>query len=268
MGGLLRAAANAGELALQYQPQFAASDLRLTGFEALLRWRNPSFGDVPPARFIPIAEALGLMSEIGNWVVHEACRQARAWLDAGHTGFTIAVNVSPQQLRRPGLASAVLDALHEFRIPGEMLEIELTESAVMENLERVQEELAMLKALGTTLTLDDFGTGYSSLAYLKQLTLDKLKIDQTFVHGLPNDVLDASISRTIVEVGRDLGLRVAAEGVETTGQAEFLSKLGCDELQGFLLGAPASASAAEAYFDVIGLERPAQPFRIPVPVEP
>lgn len=250
-GGLLRGATQAGELVLYFQPQFAARDMRLTGFEALLRWHSPSLGEVAPARFIPIAEALGLMPEIGGWVVREACRQARVWLDAGHVGFTIAVNVSPQQLRRPGLARAVDDALREFGVPGCILEIELTESSVMENLRRVQEELAMLRSLGTTLTLDDFGTGYSSLAYLKQLTLDKVKIDQIFVHGLPRNILDASISRAIVTIGHELGLRVVAEGVETTAQAEFLSGVGCDELQGYLLGTPAPAGVVEVYFDAI-----------------
>lgn len=264
-GGLLRAAVQAGELALHFQPKFATSDLRLTGFEALLRWHSASLGEVSPARFIPIAEALGLMSEIGNWVVREACRQTRIWLDAGHSGFTIAVNVSPQQLRRPGLARAVGDALREFGVPGEMIEIELTESSVMESLTRVQEELAMLKSLGTTLTLDDFGTGYSSLAYLKQLDLDKLKIDQTFVHGLPQSVLDASISRAIVGIGHELGLRVVAEGVETTAQAEFLNAIGCDELQGYLLGEPASAGMVEMHFDAIDPERLARLLRAAVP---
>lgn len=262
-GGLLRGAAQAGELALHYQPQFDASNLQLVGFEALLRWQSPLIGEVPPARFIVIAEALGLMSEIGNWVVREACRQARAWLDAGHVGFTIAINVSPQQLRRPGLAKAVGHALHEFGVPGAMLEIELTESSVMENLKRVQEELAMLKSLGTTLTLDDFGTGYSSLAYLKHLALDKVKIDQIFVHGLPHNVLDASISRAIVTIGHELGLRVVAEGVETTAQAEFLSGIGCDELQGYLLGRPVPASAAALHFDTVDPERLERLLRVP-----
>ena len=253
-GGLLRGAAQAGELVLYFQPQFASRDLRLTGFEALLRWHSPLLGEVPPGRFIPVAEALGLMSEMGDWVVREACRQARAWLDAGHSGFTIAVNVSPQQLRRPGLARTVGDALREFGVPGAMLEIELTESSMMENLKRVREELAMLKSLGTTLTLDDFGTGHSSLAYLKHLALDKVKIDQIFVHGLPKNELDGSISRAIVTIGHELGLRVVAEGVETTAQAEFLSGIGCDELQGYLLGKPAPASMVEVHFDALGLE--------------
>lgn len=252
MGGLLRSATEAGELELYYQPQFAASDLRLTGFEALLRWNSSTLGQVPPARFIPIAEALGLMPEIGNWVIREACRQTRMWLNSGHRGFTVAVNVSPQQLRRPGLARAVTESLREFQLKGDILEIELTESSVMEILPRVQRELGKLRALGATITLDDFGTGYSSLAHLKQLTLDKVKIDQTFVRGLPESLLDASIARAIVMIGCELGLRVVAEGVETTGQAEFLNALGCDGLQGFLLGEPAPAVLAEVYFDTVG----------------
>ncbi|MGO1001898.1 putative bifunctional diguanylate cyclase/phosphodiesterase [Lysobacter sp. CA196] len=251
MGGLLREAVQAGELVLQYQPQFAASDMRLTGFESLLRWNSPVLGDVPPDRFIPIAEGLGLIREIGDWVIREACRQIRLWLDTGYTGFTIAVNVSPQQLRRVGLHRAVDDALREFRVPGHMLEIELTESSVLENLVRVKDELGRLKALGTLLSLDDFGTGHSSLAYLKHFAWDKLKIDQSFVRGLPHSVLDASVARAILTLGRDLGLRVAAEGVETTRQADFLRDLGCDELQGYLMGRPVSADAAQMHFKTI-----------------
>jgi EAL domain-containing protein (putative c-di-GMP-specific phosphodiesterase class I) len=251
MGGLLRSAIQAGELALHFQPQFAASDLRLTGFEALLRWHSSILGDVPPARFIPIAEALGLMPEIGNWVIREACKQIRSWLDAGHSGFTIAVNVSPLQLRRPGLAQVVADSLLEYRLRGDMLEILLTESSVMEILPRVHHELAQLRALGTLLTLDDFGTGFSSLTHLKTLTLDKLKIDQSFVRGLPESVMDVSIARAILTIGRDLGLQVVAEGIETTAQAEFLNAMGCDELQGFLLGKPASPLLAEVHFDAV-----------------
>ena len=260
MGGLLRAAVQAGELTLHYQPQFAALDMRLTGFESLLRWSNPVLGQVPPGRFIPIAEALGMMPEIGNWVLHEACRQARVWLDAGHSRFTIAVNISPQQLRRPGLHRTVDEALRKFGVPGNTLEIELTESTALENVARVRHELDQLKALGVVLTLDDFGTGHSSLAYLKQFAMDKLKIDQTFVQGLPDNPLDASISRGILAMGRDLGLRVAAEGVETTQQAAFLRDLGCDELQGYLMGKPAPAAAAAGYFDALdagGNGRPA-----------
>jgi diguanylate cyclase len=174
-------------------------------------------------------------------------------LDAGHRNFTIAVNVSPQQLRRPGLARAVAAALTEFQLKGDMLEVELTESTALDIQPRIRRELAKLRALGITLTLDDFGTGYSSLAHLKHLPLDKVKIDQTFVHGLPECLLDGSIARAIVSIGSDLGFRVVAEGVETTAQAQFLNTLGCDELQGFLLGEPAPAAQAEVHFDAVDL---------------
>jgi PAS domain S-box-containing protein/diguanylate cyclase (GGDEF)-like protein len=256
LGGRLRAAADAGEFALHYQPKFAVADGRLTGFEALLRWHSPLLGHVPPARFIPIAEALGLMTEIGNWVVGQALRQAREWIDAGHGQFHIAVNVSPQQLRRPGFARVVETALRACDLPGAMIELELTESAPLENLARVQDELDKLKALGLTLSLDDFGTGHSSLAYLKYFALNKVKIDQTFVRGLPGRKLDASIARTIVLVGHDLGLVVTAEGVETRAQARFLHDIGCDELQGFLLGRPCAAAEAMRYFDAGPVDGP------------
>jgi EAL domain-containing protein (putative c-di-GMP-specific phosphodiesterase class I) len=248
LGGALRGAARAGELQLHYQPQFAASPHRLTGFEALLRWSNPTLGAVSPARFIPIAEALGLMPEIGAWVLREACRQARAWRDAGHADFIIAVNVSAQQLQRPGLVQAVADALAEHGVPPAMLDIELTESSLMENVARVQGTLAELKALGVMLSLDDFGTGYSSLAYLKHFSLDKLKIDQSFVKGLPGNGDDAAIARTIVSIGHQLRLLVSAEGVETAEQAGFLRGIGCDELQGYFLGRPVPADQAGALF--------------------
>jgi len=248
LGGALRAAARLGELQLHYQPQFAADPLHLTGFEALLRWSNPTLGAVSPGRFIPVAEALGLMPEIGAWVLREACRQARAWRDAGHGGFVIAVNVSAQQLQRPGLVQAVADAIAEHGIPPSALDIELTESSLMENVGRAKGTLAELKALGVMLSLDDFGTGYSSLAYLKHFQLDKLKIDQSFVRGLPDNGDDAAIARTIVSIGHQLRMLVSAEGVETQAQADFLRGIGCDELQGYHLGRPVPAEAAQAHF--------------------
>ena len=248
LGGALRAAARLGELQLHYQPQFAAQPHRLTGFEALLRWTNPTLGSVSPGRFIPIAEALGLMPEIGVWVLREACRQARAWRDAGHADFVVAVNVSAQQLQRPGLVQAVADALAEHGLPPGVLDIELTESSLMENVGRAKATLAELKALGVMLSLDDFGTGYSSLAYLKHFSLDKLKIDQGFVRGLPDNADDAAIARTIVSIGHQLRMLVSAEGVETGAQADFLRGIGCDELQGYFLGRPVPADAAAKLF--------------------
>jgi diguanylate cyclase len=247
LGGRLREAARLGELQLHYQPQFSADLSRLNGFEALLRWTNKELGPVSPGRFIPIAEALGLMPEIGVWVLREACRQARAWLDAGHSGFNIAINVSAQQLQRPGLVEAVSQAIAEFAIPADVLDIELTESSLMENVARLQGTLRDLKALGVMMSLDDFGTGYSSLAYLKHFPLDKLKIDQSFVRGLPENADDAAIARTIVSIGHQLRLLVSAEGVETQEQAEFLREIGCDELQGYFLGRPAAPESSERF---------------------
>jgi diguanylate cyclase (GGDEF)-like protein len=244
LGGRLRGALRAGELQLHYQVQTAADARTVTGFEALLRWNAAGLGPVSPARFVPIAEALGLMPEIGGWVLAESCRQARAWLDAGHRDFRVAVNVSAQQLQRPGLVAAVAAALAAAELPPAMLDIELTESSLMENIGRVRDTLAELKALGVGMSLDDFGTGYSSLAYLKHFPLDKLKIDRSFVRALPDGRADATIARTIVALGHHLGMRVSAEGVETQEQATFLAGIGCDELQGFLMGRPEPADDA------------------------
>jgi diguanylate cyclase (GGDEF)-like protein/PAS domain S-box-containing protein len=248
MGNQLRNAIRRGELELHYQPQYRAADHRLTGFEALLRWHSRQLGQVPPARFIPIAEALGLMPEIGEWVLDAACRQLRAWLDRGHRDFTVAVNMSAQQVLRPGLAAGVGAALQRHGVPAAMLDIEITESSFMENVWGVQRTLAELKALGVRLSLDDFGTGYSSLAYLKQFPIDKLKIDQAFVRGLPIDTADAAITRTIIAVAHELHMHVAAEGVETAAQAHFLATAGCDELQGNHLGPALPLQQAEERF--------------------
>jgi diguanylate cyclase (GGDEF)-like protein/PAS domain S-box-containing protein len=250
LGRALRGAVARGEMALHYQPQRHAGDGVLAGFEALLRWDSGELGPVSPARFIPIAEALGLMPEIGAWVIDEACRQARAWLDGGHRQFTIAVNVSALQLQRPGLPALVGAAMRRHGLPQGMLGIEITESSLMENVERVRDTLGELKAIGARVSLDDFGTGYSSLAYLKQFPLDALKIDQSFVRGLPDDAHDAAIARTIVAIAHQLRLVVAAEGVETAAQAAYLAQIGCDELQGYHLGRPAPAAKAVEYFRV------------------
>ena len=248
LGARLRDAIARNELSLHYQPQLRAADRRITGFEALVRWNSPDLGPVPPGRFIPIAEALGLMPEVGSWVMNEACRQLRAWVDQGRSGFTVAVNVSAQQLQRPDIVGQVSEALARHNVPAGMLEIELTESSLMENVERVQGRLAELKALGVSLSLDDFGTGYSSLAYLKQFSLDKLKIDRSFVRELPDNPDDAAIARTVIAMGHQLRMVVAAEGVETEAQAAFLREIGADELQGYHFGRPVAAAEIEALF--------------------
>ncbi|MDE2280226.1 MAG: EAL domain-containing protein [Xanthomonadaceae bacterium] len=248
LGSRLPVALRQGEFELHYQPQYRALDHALTGFEALLRWNSGSLGKVSPARFIPVAEALGLMPEIGNWVFERSVRQLREWLDRGHRGFTLAVNVSAQQVLHPHLVDQVAEALQRHAVPAAMLDIEMTESALMENVGRVCRTLAGLKALGVQLSLDDFGTGYSSLAYLKQFPIDKLKIDQSFVRDLPDDADSGAIVQTIVELGHQLGMQVSAEGVETPVQAIFLASLGCDELQGYGLGMPQPVAEAERFF--------------------
>lgn len=245
LGGRIRDAIRRGELQLHYQPQLDTRSRRVLGLEALLRWNSPELGPVPPARFIPIAESLGLMPELGLWVLDEACRQLRAWMDAGFGRFTVAINVSALQLQRSDIVSQVAQALARHGAPADRLEIELTESSLMENVERVQGRLAELKALGVSLSLDDFGTGYSSLAYLKQFSLDKLKIDRSFVRDLPDDPNDVAIARTIIAMGHQLNMVVAAEGVETEEQAKFLAGIDCDELQGYLFARPAAAADIE-----------------------
>jgi len=248
LGSRLRDAVRDNELELYYQPQYSALDHALTGFEALLRWNCRELGRVMPLRFIPVAEALGLMPEIGGWVFVQAARQLREWLDRGHRGFTLAVNVSAQQLLYPHIVEQLAAALQRHAVPPAMLEIEMTESALMENVARIRATLAGLKSLGVQLALDDFGTGYSSLAYLKQFPIDKLKIDQSFVRELPDNAGDGAIAQTIIELGHQLRMLVAAEGVETTAQAVFLAGLGCDELQGNGLGAALPAIDAERFF--------------------
>ncbi|MGA9423104.1 MAG: EAL domain-containing protein [Rhodanobacteraceae bacterium] len=248
VGRCLHGAVERGELELHYQPLHGTRTGTLTGFEALLRWNDPERGCISPVSFIPMAETLGLMPEIGQWAVNEACRQARVWLDRGHHDFTIAVNISVLELQRTGLVAHIGSAMRRHALPPGVLIIELTESSLVENVNRVRGTLTKLKELGTQLALDDFGTGYSSLAYLKDFPIDKLKIDQRFVHGLPDASDDAAIARMIVAMAHQLQMTVAAEGVENQAQASFLKGIGCDELQGFHYGLPVPAGEAEAYF--------------------
>jgi EAL domain-containing protein (putative c-di-GMP-specific phosphodiesterase class I) len=218
-----------------------------------VRWQHPQRGLLAPSLFIPVAERFGLIGALGDWVIGEACRQVRTWMDEG-LRVRVAINLSVHQLRQDDLVQRVKDALAHHRIEPGQLTFEITESVAMDDEGGTLRAFENLSNLGVKLAIDDFGTGYSSLAYLKHLALDKVKIDQIFVHGLPRNELDGSISRAIVTIGHELGLRVVAEGVETTAQAEFLSGIGCDELQGYLLGKPAPASEVEVHFDAIALQ--------------
>ena len=246
LGAHLRGAVERGELRLMYQPLFRGRQGRAVGAEALLRWDHPTLGSVSPARFIPVAENLGLMGEIGDWVIRAACAQLASWRASGLEDLRLSVNVSSLQLQRPGLVATVRDALVANGLPASVLELEITESALMENLDRAREKLQRFSRLGVSVALDDFGTGYSSLAYLKELELHKLKIDKSFVRGLPGDEKAAAMARTIVSIAHQFGLTVAAEGVETPEQALFLEAIGCDLLQGFLLSRPLEPDAAAA----------------------
>ncbi len=241
----LRGALERGEFELHYQPQFdLARDGALSGFEALLRWRNPERGLVPPAEFIPLAEETGLIVPIGEWVLGEACRQAKAWTDRYDPGLRMAVNLSPRQFALPGLAQGIAAILAESGLPARNLEMELTESMIMQDPVQAGQTLAELKAMGVTLAVDDFGTGYSSLAYLRRFPIDILKIDKSFVGELITSPDAAAICASIIAMAHSLRLRVVAEGIETEGQLGFLVQRGCDLAQGYLTGRPAPADAA------------------------
>ncbi len=239
----LRRAIEQGELRIFYQPQVDIASGRIVGAEALLRWQDPTEGLIPPLRFIPIAEETGLILEIGAWVLRETCRQGRRWLDAGLPPLTLAVNVSPQQFRRGDISALVATALNETGFPAEYLELEMTESGLMENQEHVMELLNKLRSQGIRLAIDDFGTGFSSLAYLKHFPLDVLKIDKSFIDDIPNLQDDMEIAATIIAMGHILGFKVLAEGVETPEQLAFLREKNCDSYQGYILSPPVPAEA-------------------------
>jgi len=238
----LRRALEGKQFLLHYQPQIDLNTGRITGAEALIRWQHPERGLVSPAQFIPIAEERGLIVPIGEWVLQEACRQNKEWQEAGLPAIAVAVNLSASQFQKSNLAQEVARILQDGGLAPEHLELELTESAIMRDADKTIAMMHALKEIGTTLSLDDFGTGYSSLSQLKRLPLDKLKIDQSFVRGLPHDPDDLAISSAIVAMGRALKQTVIAEGVETQGQREVLQSLRCDEIQGYLVARPMPSS--------------------------
>jgi diguanylate cyclase (GGDEF)-like protein len=225
------------EFVLHYQPQVRAGDGALVGAEALIRWRHPTRGLIEPDDFIPIVEQQHLIVPIGQWVLLEAVRAARRWRDAGHA-LPVSVNVSSLQFRDVDFGATVAQMLRDEGVGGEWLELEITERMLMEDIDAVVATLTDLKALGVRIAIDDFGTGYSSLGRLNRLPIDRIKIDRSFVRGLPENAGHAAIARAIVMLAQALGLATIAEGVETTAQRDFLTALGCEELQGLLFGAP------------------------------
>jgi diguanylate cyclase (GGDEF)-like protein/PAS domain S-box-containing protein len=236
----LRHALGHGELMLYYQPKFEVETGSIIGAEALVRWVHPQRGVVPPAEFIPLAEATGLIVQVGEWVLEQACAQAAVWQRAGLPTFRLAVNVSAREFTH-SLPGRVADTLKRYKLDPSWLELEITESTLMHDIERVIGIMDRIHALGVALSLDDFGTGYSSLSYLKRFPIDTLKIDRSFTTGIPDDTNDCAIASAIISMGRQLKLRVIAEGVETLDQLEFLRKAGCDEVQGYLYAAPLPA---------------------------
>lgn len=248
----LRLAVAAGQFRLHYQPKFDAKRCQPVGAEALLRWEHPQHGLLAPDRFIGLAEKTGLIIPIGDWVLDEACRQMRLWLDEGIEGWRIAVNLSAIQFCHAGLLDSVARALERHALPANCLTLEITETTAMSDVEVSLTVLQQLSDMGVDLSIDDFGTGYSSLMYLKRLPANELKIDRGFVRELEDEGEDAAIVSAIVALGRALGLRIVAEGVETSSQQAFLTRLGCDSLQGYLLGRPVPAEQLRGSSSTLG----------------
>ncbi len=234
------------EFYLSYQPQYDLQTNKICGAEALLRWRHPAMGLVMPDRFIPLCEETGLILDIGQWVIEEACRQCQQWLDAGLDMGVIAINVAGIQVHHGNLASIVTRSLEKAGLAAHRLEIELTESSIISDSKTAMKTFTQLRNAGVHIAIDDFGTGYSSLAYLNRLPVDKLKIDQSFVREIPHNLNDANITRTIIALAKNLGLKVIAEGIETRQQLAFLKAEGCDEGQGFRFSKPISAKQFRA----------------------
>ncbi|HJV74194.1 MAG TPA: EAL domain-containing protein [Noviherbaspirillum sp.] len=237
----LRHALARTEFVLHYQPQFDSTGGRIAGVEALIRWRHPELGMVQPGAFITLAEQNGLIVPIGAWVLQEACRQGKAWLDGGWHFGRVAVNLSARQFASGDLLDTIRNALKQSGLPPAMLELEITESTIMHNPLEAISLLGSIREMGVAVSVDDFGTGYSSLATLKQYPLDSLKIDRSFINGVPHDADDVAITEAIIAIAHKMQLKVVAEGVETKEQEDFLRAAGCDVAQGYYLGRPVAA---------------------------
>jgi diguanylate cyclase (GGDEF)-like protein len=253
----LRHAIRDGQLELHYQPKVDIASARIRSAEALLRWKHPKRGFVPPNVFIPIAEETGLILSIGEWVLRQACAQMRAWLDSGMPPLRVSVNLSAKQFRHGDLTAVVCSALEDAQLQPGYLELELTESSIMHDAESSAATLQLLSTMGVHISIDDFGTGYSSLSYLWRLPLDKLKIDRSFVRELISNPDDVAIVKAIISLAHSLRLGVVAEGVETQEQLESLRELGCDQYQGFYCSPAVPADAFIELIKRLREERPA-----------
>ncbi len=247
MAGALRRGLERNEFILHYQPKIELDTGRIVGCEALVRWQHPKIGLVHPIEFIHLAEETGLILQLGEWVLREACRQQVAWLKAGLPLLKMAINLSARQFREEGLAERISSIIHETGVNPQHLTLELTESMVMQDVGNAQTSLRALKNLGVAISLDDFGTGYSSLSYLRRFPIDELKIDRSFILDIHSNTDDTAIATAVVAMAHSLGLRVVAEGVEEIGQANMLKQLKCDEVQGYLYGRPLGAEQFAAW---------------------
>jgi EAL domain-containing protein (putative c-di-GMP-specific phosphodiesterase class I) len=241
--GQLRHALEKGELQLAFQPKVDLASGAISGAEVLLHWSHPELGIVTPANFIPLAEETGLIVPIGEWVLRSACAQAKAWIDAGLPPVAMAVNLSARQFLHHDIVALVESALKQTGLPPGLLELELTETLIARDVEKVAATIERLHSAGVRFSIDDFGTGYSNLSQLQRFRVDRLKIDQTFVRNLHAGRNDAAIALAIISLARALDLKVIAEGVETAEQCAFLRKHGCDEIQGYYFSRPVPAKA-------------------------
>jgi EAL domain-containing protein (putative c-di-GMP-specific phosphodiesterase class I) len=238
----MHGAVNRGEFSISYQPKVEVSSRNIIGVEALLRWNNSELGTVAPEEFIPIAEQNGLIVPIGQYVLSEAMSMALEWLAISNLGFNIAINLSPRQFRDPHLVSSILGVLNNAMLPGDVLELEITEGALMNAHNHVNESLTLLTDFGITIAMDDFGTGYSSLSYLRRYPFDVLKIDRSFIDDIVVDQGDRELIVAAIAMAHGMGLKVVAEGVETDQQLDILSEYQCDIVQGFLFRQPVTAN--------------------------
>jgi EAL domain-containing protein (putative c-di-GMP-specific phosphodiesterase class I) len=241
----LRKAIDKGEFLVRYQPQIEISSGRMIGTEALVRWQSPQLGLVSPADFIPLAEETGLIMAIGEFVMETACRQNKAWHDAGYSDIVVSVNMSARQFQNDSMLDWLSDILTTTGLDPCYLDLELTESILMKNPESMIEILQTLKDMNIGISIDDFGTGYSSLSYLKQFPVSALKIDRSFISNITTDPDDAAIARAVIAMAKSLNLKVIAEGVETLAQLSFLHELNCDLLQGYLISPPVAPEEIE-----------------------
>ncbi len=246
----LRHAIERNELDLHYQPKVDLASGKVNSVEALVRWRHPEIGMIPPGEFIPIAEKTGLITSLGYWILDTACRQIREWQDAGYDQLTVAVNLSAIQFRQTDLLEEILNTLEATGICAHQLELEITESTIMDDIDTASSTMRALHCSGIHISIDDFGTGYSSLSHLKRFPINTVKIDRSFIRDITTDSDDAAIVGAIISMAHNMGLKVIAEGVETQQQLDFLYSLQCDEVQGFLFSPPVPHHEARALLDL------------------